>query len=254
MIECFSEFYVVKKGVHNMLFYYLRHGDPVYDPDSLTELGLRQAEALGKRLAMHGIDEIYASTSKRAIETAKPISEILKLNITQLDWCHENYAWRDLTVMNDGKRQWGFQNDETIRLFNSKKVKDLREKWYDVDELKGTSFKEGILRIQREADNFFESLGYRHIKEEGLYLPQKPNDKRIAMFAHEGFGLAFLSCVLDIPYPEFSLHFGLSLSAMTVIDFSETNGIVIPKVVTMSNDSHIYKEGLPTKFCNCFYI
>lgn len=37
-----------------MLFYYIRHGDPIYDPDSLTPLGKRQAEALGKRLATHG--------------------------------------------------------------------------------------------------------------------------------------------------------------------------------------------------------
>ena len=29
-----------------MLFYYVRHGDPIYTPDSLTELGHRQAEAV----------------------------------------------------------------------------------------------------------------------------------------------------------------------------------------------------------------
>ena len=34
-----------------MLLFYLRHGDPIYSPDSLTALGERQAEALGRRLA-----------------------------------------------------------------------------------------------------------------------------------------------------------------------------------------------------------
>ena len=34
-----------------MLLFYLRHGDPIYSPDSLTPLGQRQAEALGRRLA-----------------------------------------------------------------------------------------------------------------------------------------------------------------------------------------------------------
>ena len=33
-----------------MLLFYIRHGDPVYDPDSLTPLGLKQAEAVAKRL------------------------------------------------------------------------------------------------------------------------------------------------------------------------------------------------------------
>ena len=61
-----------------MLFFYVRHGDPIYDPDSLTPLGHRQAEAVAKRLALYGLDEIYASTSNRAVLTATPTSEILK--------------------------------------------------------------------------------------------------------------------------------------------------------------------------------
>ena len=55
-----------------MLFFYIRHGDPIYDPDSLTELGKKQADAVSKRLALYGIDKIYASSSNRAIQTAKP--------------------------------------------------------------------------------------------------------------------------------------------------------------------------------------
>ena len=53
-----------------MLFYFIRHGDPIYDPDSLTPLGHEQAEALSKRLQIYGLDEIYSSTANRAILTA----------------------------------------------------------------------------------------------------------------------------------------------------------------------------------------
>lgn len=38
-----------------MLLFYVRHGDPIYNPDSLTPLGERQAEAVAKRLALHGV-------------------------------------------------------------------------------------------------------------------------------------------------------------------------------------------------------
>ena len=76
-----------------MLIYYIRHGDPVYDPDSLTELGKRQAEAIGKRLAGVDIGKIYASSSNRAIQTATPLSEMSKKEITVLDWCNEGYVW-----------------------------------------------------------------------------------------------------------------------------------------------------------------
>ena len=62
--------------VNFMIFYYIRHGDPTYNPDSLTALGVRQAEALAKRLALYGLDNIYSSTSNRAIMTAKPTCEV----------------------------------------------------------------------------------------------------------------------------------------------------------------------------------
>ena len=34
-----------------MLLFFIRHGDPIYNPDSLTDLGKKQAEALVKRMA-----------------------------------------------------------------------------------------------------------------------------------------------------------------------------------------------------------
>ena len=64
-----------------MLFFYIRHGDPIYNPDSLTPLGLEQAEAIKYRLARYGLDKIYASSSNRAMLTAKPTAELLKKEV-----------------------------------------------------------------------------------------------------------------------------------------------------------------------------
>ena len=47
-----------------MILYYVRHGDPIYNPNQLTPLGERQAEAVAKRLAVYGIDRIYSSPSR----------------------------------------------------------------------------------------------------------------------------------------------------------------------------------------------
>ena len=104
--------------------------------------------------------------------------------------------------------------------------------------------------IQREADAFFADLGYRHCIGEGYYTVEKSNDERVALFAHQGFGMAFLSCILDIPYPKFCSHFDISHSSMTVIEFKEINGIAIPKVLQLSNDSHLYREGFLTGYNN----
>ena len=67
-----------------MILFYVRHRDPVYDPDSLTPLGVRQSEALAKRLALYGVDRIYSSTSNRAIQTTKP---------TRTDWGRGSFCY-----------------------------------------------------------------------------------------------------------------------------------------------------------------
>ena len=41
-----------------MLLFYIRHGDPVYSPDSLTERGLKQADALPARLKTLNLDRL----------------------------------------------------------------------------------------------------------------------------------------------------------------------------------------------------
>jgi len=233
-----------------MLFFYIRHGDPVYDPDSLTPLGTRQAEALAKRLARYGIDKIFVSTSQRAKDTAKPTCEMLKKDITELDWCNEKYTWDDFSIEEDGNKCWVFNSSKYRELFSKSEIKAMGNRWYEALQFSGSNFEEGITRIWRNSDAFFEQLGYTHNREGGYYIQNKPNNERIALFAHQGFGIAFLSGILDIPYPEFSLHFDLSHSSMTVIDFSEHGGKVIPKILTLSNDSHIYGENLPTKYNN----
>lgn len=238
-----------------MLFYYIRHGDPIYNPNSLTPLGRRQAEAVSKRLAVHGLDEIYVSTSERAKLTAQPTCELLKKEMTELDWANEDYAWLDFRVQKeDGSHHWNFMTPKYKELFNSEEMRSMGDRWYDHPIFFETNVKNGFLRIQNAADEFFKTLGYKHDRKSHIYIAEKPNEKRIALFAHQGFGILFLSSILDVCMPQFATHFDISHSSVTVIEFKDVDGITIPKVLTVGNDSHIYREGLPTKYNNEIYI
>jgi probable phosphoglycerate mutase len=238
-----------------MILFYIRHGDPIYVPDSLTPLGERQAEALAKRLSLYGIDEIYASTSNRAIKTATPTAEVLKKEITQLDFANEIHAWGNLTVFNENnERRWLFDSKRHVELFNTDEVQSLGFRWYSHKEFDGYAFEEEMARIKGSANGFLESLGYKQVGNLGKYEIVASNDKRIALFAHAGFGLAFLSVVLGIPYPTFCTHFDMCHSGMTVIEFKEIDGFAYPKIMTYSSDSHLYREGLPTKYNNRLYF
>ena len=235
-----------------MLFFYIRHGDPIYDPDSLTPLGLRQAEAVAKRLALYGIDKVYASSSNRAILTAKPTCELLKKEMEIMDFANENHAWADFTVEEGGRRCWCFQHEETRKLFSQEEVISLGHKWYEHEKLQ--VFKKGSDRVSKETFEFFKSLGYENIRNTGRYKVLKSNNERIAFFAHQGFGVAFLSEILGIPYPMLVSHFDMCHTGMTVINFEEENGFSVPNVLTLSSDSHLYREGLPTKYNNRIYF
>lgn len=234
-----------------MLFYYIRHGEPIYDPDMLTERGRVEAAALGDKLAKTGLDKIYTSTSVRAMQTAEPACKLLSLEPERLDFANEHYAWLDFTLpKKDGTGDhWVFHDEEATALFASPEIRALGDRWYEHPYFAPYNFKNGIERVYREADSFFESLGYRHDRYTGKYTVIEKNDDRVALFAHQGFGLIFLSCVLDIPYPMFCTHFDMCHTGVTVIEFNErAGGECIPKVLTFSSDSHLYAKGLESNY------
>ncbi len=236
-----------------MLLFFIRHGDPIYTPNQLTPLGERQAEALAKRLALYGVDQIYSSTSNRAIQTAQPTCDLLKKDMTLLDWCNESHAARSFNITDGkGENDWCFQHKTYKKIFNSNEVRALGKSWYDHPELSHCreQLRTGMERIEKEAYAFFATLGYEHDAEQNCFHATRSNDDRIALFAHAGFGMAFLSVVLDIPYPTFSTRFGLAHTGMTVIQFSDKDGCVIPRALQVNSDSHLYREGLPTNYNN----
>lgn len=236
-----------------MLLFYIRHGDPVYDPDSLTELGHKQAEALSERLALNDLDEIYCSTSVRARQTAEPTAKKLNLPVNLLDWCNESFVWNEFTVSNGQEKKWFYQDETVRKIMASRQIEKLGTKWYESDFFAKTNVKNGVERIAKETFAFLLSLGYDKSPDGNYYAANNPNEKRIALFAHEGFGMAFLSALLNIPYPAFCSHFALEHSTMTVIRF-EGADFVVPCVLQLSNDSHLYKSGLPTNYKNGIII
>lgn len=234
-----------------MLLYYIRHGDPIYNPDSLTPQGQLQAAALAKRFGLYGLDKVYSSDSTRAKMTAEPTCRLLGLTPEELPWINEARAWENLCVFyEDGRRQYAFEDPDTRALFASHEVASLGYDWGTHPAFKDTPFPATLKAIQADTDAFLSSLGYDRDPDRHAYIPTRHNDQRVAVFAHQAMGLAFLSCVLDLPYPLFCTRFDMGHSGMTVIEFVPQNGVVIPRTLQLANDSHLYREGLPTNYQN----
>ena len=231
-----------------MLLYIIRHADPIYNPDSLTELGHKQAQALAPRLAVNGLDKIYSSPNMRAQMTAKPTSELLGLEYTIENWMSEDLAWKNFSYVNeDGNRDWTF-NRQNTKIKYDESIKSSGD-WQNSEYFKITNAKEGYKNITECSDDFTKRLGYEHVG--GMYKIIKASTERVAAFCHHGLGTIWLSYLLDIPLNIFSTSFNISHSGVTILEFQNyEDGYTAPRCLCLSDISHIYQAGLPMKYNN----
>ena len=187
------------------------------------------------------------------MQTAQPIFDLLHKEITICDWADEGIVWNEFTVPHPQyEHTWAFFDPKYLEIFSSPEVRALGEKWYEHPELAGLNFKAGVERVNAAVDEFFLSLGFRHDRENARYevVGEHLNRDRVALFAHQGFGMSFFSSMLDIPYPMFCTHFDFSHSSMSVINFEPRGKYVYPHVLQTANDSHLYREGIITGYHN----
>ena len=72
-----------------MKIIFVRHGNPDYQLDCLTELGHKQAEAAAEVLCTMGIEKIFSSTHGRALQTAEYTAKKLGFEIHKLEFFRE---------------------------------------------------------------------------------------------------------------------------------------------------------------------
>ena len=128
-----------------MKLYFIRHGQPIYDPDSLTPLGEEQAKALSKWFLSRPLDRVYASSSNRAVQTSMPTCRLQGKEPILCDWAHEMHAFEDFHAVDaNGNKQWILEVPTTIRQFISPEVNALGDKWYTHPYFAETGYEAGV--------------------------------------------------------------------------------------------------------------
>ena len=230
-----------------MRLYIIRHGNPDYIHDCLTPLGKRQAEAVSRRFAQDKLDLIYSSPLGRAKETAQPTCEILKKEMTILDWCSENAAYEDMCVRNpDGTTRWCFakqrsdyKNNDTINLTTDWKRSN--------PEFESEKVEKRLQIIREGSDKLLAELGYE--RDGCVYKITKPNDLNVGVFCHQGFGLTWMAHLLSIPPHIFWASFDMTHTGVSMIEFANfPNGVTTPMMLQFDDLSHLFNERLPMIF------
>ena len=67
----------------------IRHGDPDYEHDTLTEAGRLEVQLLAERMKNTEVDDYYVSTMGRAKDTIAPTLEATGRTAEAFDWLRE---------------------------------------------------------------------------------------------------------------------------------------------------------------------
>ena len=224
-----------------MLLYIVRHGDPIYETDSLTERGMLQAKAVGKRMYDAKVDRIFSSPMGRAKETAEPACKLLELENNIEEWTHE-IGVEKLTPFPDGKMK-SITNVQNTYFRENGNIDLPYDKAYECSGINETQMKAAVQYIEEHGNEFLLRLGYQ--EENGVYRILRNNEERIALFCHSAFAKAWLSVLLHIPIHIMWASFQYTHTGVTIIEFkNNSNGFTAPRCLCFSDVSHLYASGL----------
>ncbi len=210
----------------------IRHGDPNYEKDCLTELGHKQVKVAAQRLLKEGIDEVYCSPLGRARQTAQAFLDASGIDhMTILDFMQEIRFGVEGAVYDNRWNPWL----GAVALVNE--GKDLQsEGWREYPVFKDNLATIDADKIAVEADKWLATLGY--VREGKYYRCVNASEKTIAIFCHGGSSSAFIARVLN---QTFAYMCGVLLrfphTTINVLKFADKPGELVLPVIELLNDA-----------------
>ena len=228
----------------------IRHGDPDYTIDSLTEKGCREARLLAERIAPVDISAYYVSPLGRAQKTAEYTLNKAGKTADVLDWAREFDVLID--DGNGGRRIAWDMLPESWTAINDYYDRD---KWLDVPIMKDAEMRLGVERVHNGLDKLLEHHGYK--REGNFYRAVSPNEDTIALFCHFGVTCVMLSHLLGIS-PMILWHGTIAAptSVTTLVTEERRDGIALFRMTSFGDISHLYKfdeePAFAGRFCEMF--
>ncbi len=170
----------------------IRHGEPDYELDCLTENGIFQAKKLGERLKTIDISAVYTSTMGRARQTAQIAMEGRGLDITECDWLREfNMEVHDKDLP-EAVPVW----DILPKNWTKNKICFDKDLFYTAEGISDSMVKERYDAVCKGVDSVLAEHGLERQGE--IYHVTKEHDKTIAFFCHFGATCVTLSHLIGI--------------------------------------------------------
>ncbi len=248
-----------------MRLLFIRHGDPDYEHDSLTDAGRIEARALAKHINEWKIDQVYLSPLGRARETALYSLDELGLNRMKTveertrEWLMEFNAVVDVpkfpkyleaypnSVLPDGSFRKRICWDMVPAYLNRHPEYYETWGWRDAELMTDTDVIEKYDWVCNSLDELLAEYGY--VRDGMGYRVERECTDTIAFFCHFGVTCVMLSHLMNAS--PFSLWHGLCMAPTSVTDvYSEEReqGYASFRAWKVGDVSHLACEGVEPSF------
>jgi probable phosphoglycerate mutase len=229
----------------------IRHGDPDYSIDSLTEKGWIEAELLSNRILPMDINAFYVSPLGRAKDTASITLNKLKREAEVLPWLREFHA--PILDVNTGEERvpwdWLPADWTEVNEFYDKQL------WHTADIMEKGHVYEEAMRVYSGLDEILKKHGYE--REDKIYRAVRANTETIVLFCHFGVECVMLGHLLGIsPMVLWHGFCAAPTSVTTLITEERRKGIAYFRMGSFGDISHLYAGGeepaFAARFCETY--
>lgn len=236
-----------------MKILFLRHAEPDYVHDSITEKGKIEASCLAKLLKEEypEIKDIYCSPLGRARATCKYTLNLFSKDATECSWLREFDA--SISRPDDNSKKhiaWDWlpeDMDNHSILYTPNFMND--------PILQDSDFKEKYDAVINGFDNILKDHGY--VRNGTYYKVEEENHDTIAIFSHFGVSTIMISHLMNIsPYPMWIHSVALPSSLTEFISEERREGKALFRMNRFSSYSHLEingeKPSFAARFCETY--
>ena len=230
----------------------VRHGDPDYEIDGLTEKGKREAELLADRLCREDIAAVYCSTLGRARLTIAPTLSRLNKSAEYFEWLREfSYAEVKYPYLESADCAW----DVLPEFMNSHPELYLPDGWREVEEIKSSDVPLAYEAVTSSLDALLSRHGYERSGKN--YLAKSPNHDTVILVCHFGLASVLISHLMNCSPFSLWQHTCLAPTSVSVFYTEERrDGVASFRAQALGDTSHLYAGNEPiafaARFCECF--
>jgi probable phosphoglycerate mutase len=229
----------------------IRHADPDYIKDSLTEKGWKEAEFLSDRISKMDVKAFYVSPLGRAKDTASVTLKKMNREAKILPWLREFHAPIIDEESGDKRIPWDLLPADWTKV-NEYYDKSL---WHTVPVMQSGKVISEAKLVYSGLDELLKEHGYQH--EGNLFRAIRPNNDTIVLFCHFGVECIILGHLLGIsPIVLWHGFCAAPSSVTTLITEERREGIAYFRMSSFGDISHLYAFGeqpaFAARFCEMF--